>query len=86
MLDLGEARAVSVAAADHPGLALPAVAQDAGALPADQVLVAAAALTDAEVTLLPHELPLPQELALANGVAATLRWDERPQGARGEQT
>lgn len=88
VLDLGEARAVSVAAADHPGLALPAVARDAGALPADQVLVAAAALTDAEVTLLPHEVPLPQELALANGVAATLRWDERTQGeqAQGGQT
>ncbi|UMG91926.1 Vms1/Ankzf1 family peptidyl-tRNA hydrolase [Nocardioides sp. TF02-7] len=77
VLDLEDARETTVTAADHPGLALPEPALAAGALPADQVLVAAAALTSASVSLLPHEVALPQEFALANGVAATLRWDDR---------
>ncbi len=77
VLDLGQARASSVTAADHPGIALPAVALDADGLPADQVLVAAAALTGADVSLLPPEVPLPQDLALSSGVAAVLRWDDR---------
>jgi hypothetical protein len=77
VLDLEDAHNATVAAADHPGLALPEPALSAGPLPADQVLVAAAALTDAEVSVLPHEVPLPQDFALAQGVAATLRWDER---------
>jgi hypothetical protein len=77
VLDLTDARETTVDAGDHPGLALPEPALSAGPLPADQVLVAAAALTGAEATVLPHEAPLPQELALASGVAATLRWDER---------
>ncbi|PWN04168.1 hypothetical protein DJ010_00440 [Nocardioides silvaticus] len=79
LLDLGDAREVTVDPADHPGLALPE-AVGAGPLPADQVLVAAAALTGASVSVLPHEVPLPQELALASGVAATLRWDDRAAG------
>lgn len=79
VLDLQEARSTTIAASEHPGLALPQQAMDAGPLPADEVLMAAAALTDAEVSVLPHEIPLPREFALASGVAATLRWDERTQ-------
>ncbi|WP_435770521.1 Vms1/Ankzf1 family peptidyl-tRNA hydrolase [Nocardioides sp. SYSU DS0651] len=77
VLDLDDAHAVTVAAGDHPGLALPPSAMEAGELPADQVLVAAAALTDAEVSVLPAGMPLPQDLALSSGVAALLRWDDR---------
>ncbi|HWJ83247.1 MAG TPA: Vms1/Ankzf1 family peptidyl-tRNA hydrolase [Nocardioides sp.] len=77
VLDLEDAHNAQVTAADHEGLALPGAAPSAGPLPADQVLVAAAAMTDAELAVLPHEVPLPQEFALAQGVAATLRWDDR---------
>jgi hypothetical protein len=80
VLDLEDARSTTVAASDHPGLVLPEGAMSAGPLPADQVLVAAAALTGAEVSVLPHEIPLPQDFALAQGVAATLRWDDRTSG------
>jgi|GEM_PF-1444845 len=79
VLDLQEAHATTVDPADHPGLALPEPVLTAGPLPADQVLVAASALTGAEASLLPHEVDLPQEFALASGVAATLRWDDRVQ-------
>ena len=77
LLELDPARAVGIAPGDHPGLGLPDGASAAAELPADQVLVAAAALTGAEVSLLPAALPLPRELALASGTAALLRWDER---------
>lgn len=77
VLDLEQARSTTVDPAEHPGLALPEPALGAGPLPADQVLVAAAALTSAEASVLPHEVSLPQEFALASGVAATLRWDDR---------
>lgn len=77
VLDLDEARATTIDPADHPGLALPEGALTSGALPADQVLVAAAALTGASADVLPHEVPLPQEFALSSGVAALLRWDDR---------
>jgi hypothetical protein len=77
VLDLGDAHETTVDPDDHPGLALPEAALHAGPLPADQVLVAAAALTGAEVSVLPHEVPLPQDFALSSGVAATLRWDDR---------
>lgn len=79
VLDLEDAHATTVDPADHPGLALPEPVLTAGPLPADQVLVAASALTGAEASLLPHEVSLPQEFALASGVAATLRWDDRVQ-------
>ena len=81
VLDLSEAQETTIDPADHPGLALPQQALEAGPLPADRVLVAAAALTSAEVSVLPHEIELPRDFALANGVAATLRWDERRQNA-----
>lgn len=80
LLELDGARAVGIAPDDHPGLALPQAAYDARELPADQVLLAAAALTDAEVSVVPASLPLPRELALAAGVVALLRWDERTPG------
>lgn len=85
VLDLDDAHATAVSAADHPGLALPTAAEKAGELPADQVLIAAAALTDAEVSVVPHELPLPRELTLSSGVAALLRWDDRVQERERDQ-
>jgi len=69
LLDLQAARELTVTPKDHPGLALPASALEAESLPADQALVAAAAATSAEVTLLPPEL-------FHDGVAALLRWDQ----------
>lgn len=84
VLDLEEAHSATVDAADHPGLPLPEPVLTAGPLPADQVLVAAAALTGAAASLLPHEVSLPQEFALASGVAATLRWDDRTPPQREE--
>jgi hypothetical protein len=67
--DLEEVRDQTVDPARHPGLPLPATAAASGdQLPADRVLVAATALTDAEVTL------LPASVARGGGVAALLRW------------
>lgn len=81
VLDLAEARDTTIAASEHPGLALPQRALEAGPLPADEVLVAAAALTGAEVSLIAHEIELPRDFALSSGIAATLRWDHRRPGA-----
>ncbi len=69
VLDLQAARELEVRPREHPGLALPASAMEADTLPADQVLVAAAAATSAEVSLLPREL-------FHDEVAALLRWDQ----------
>lgn len=66
-LDLAGAHDRTIDVADHPGLSLPEGANTAGPLPADQVLVAAAALTDAQLTVLPRDV-------LDDPVAATLRW------------
>jgi hypothetical protein len=68
VLDLSAARELRVSPADHPGLAVPAQVAESRDLPADQVLVAAAAATGAEVSL------LPRELAHGGGVSATLRY------------
>jgi hypothetical protein len=68
VLDLQAMHDLTVRPADHPGLALPGSAATAGELPADQVLVAAAAATGAEVVV------LPRELAHGGGVSATLRF------------
>lgn len=68
VLDLEAARELTVDPAEHPGLPLPE--GTTGALPADRVLVAAAAATQAELSL------LPRELTKGTGVAALLRWDE----------
>ena len=50
--------------------ALPASAQDATGLPADRVLVAAAALTGADLTV------LPAAMTHGGGASALLRWDD----------
>lgn len=68
ILDLQAAREMSVNPAEHPGLSLPSTAH--GELPADQVLVAAGAATDAQLSL------LPTGQTKGAGVAALLRWDE----------
>jgi hypothetical protein len=66
VVDLQEARQMNVDVADYPGLPLPETAT--GTLPADRVLLAAAAATDAEVRV------LPKEQTRGQGVAAILRW------------
>jgi hypothetical protein len=71
VLDLAAAREMTVRPADHPGLPVPATVGDE-TLPADRVLVAAAALTDADLVL------LPAQQAKGQGVAALLRWDGPP--------
>lgn len=68
VLDLQAMHDKSVRPADHPGLALPGSATTAPELPADQVLVAAATATGAEVVV------LPAGLAHGGGVSATLRF------------
>ena len=68
VIDPGAASEETVDPADHPGLALPPGV--AGPLPADRVLVAAAAATRADISLLPREHTDP------TGVAALLRWDD----------
>lgn len=69
VMDLDSAGERTVRPAEHPGLALPAAIGDAE-LPADRVLVAAGALTDVEVTV------LPTQQTAGPGVAALLRWDD----------
>jgi hypothetical protein len=69
VLDLQAARELSVTPKEHPGLALPPAALEADSLPADQVLVAAAAATSAAVSTLPREL-------FHDEVAALLRWEQ----------
>jgi len=54
---------------DYPGLALPAGAADAGPLPLDDVLLAAAAMTGAEC------VSLPEDRMDGEPVRALLRWD-----------
>ena len=57
---------------DHAGLALPPKAAEADRLPADRALVAAAALSGAEISL------LPSSMSHGGGAAALLRWTEPP--------
>jgi hypothetical protein len=68
VVDLESVREQSVDVADHPGLPLPETAT--GTLPADRVLLAAAAATDADVRV------LPRAQTDGPGVAAILRWDD----------
>jgi hypothetical protein len=70
VLDPDAAAEHRVRPGDHPGLALPRSAAEAEELPADRTLVAAAALTGAELTLLPGEM------SGGGGVAALLRWTQ----------
>jgi len=61
---------MTVDPSDHPGLSLPSSAAGESRLPADQVLVAAGAATDADLSV------LPAEQTKGAGVAALLRWDD----------
>jgi hypothetical protein len=70
VVDLEAARELTVDPSQHPGLSLPPAASKETGLPADQVLVAAGAATDAAISV------LPQELIGSEGVAALLRWDD----------
>lgn len=70
VLDLRAAHDLTVTPADHPGLPLPESVMDEKDLPADLVLVAAGAATDAELSI------LPAEQTKGAGVAALLRWDQ----------
>lgn len=69
VLDPAQVRDATVHPADFPGLELPEPARSSAELPADRVLVAAAARSDSAVSL------LPEALVPGHGVAAILRWD-----------
>jgi Bacterial archaeo-eukaryotic release factor family 2 len=69
-VDLGAMSELTVEPAKHEGLPLPAAAASAHELPADRVLVAAAALTGARLRV------LPATMAHGGGVSAVLRWDD----------
>jgi hypothetical protein len=68
VLDLDQAGAATVRPVDFPGLDLPEPARQAAEVPADRLLVAAAARSDATISLLPAAL-VPD-----HGIAAILRW------------
>jgi len=68
IVDLQAAREQTVTPSEHPGLSLPESAAGEKELPADQVLVAAGAATDCELSV------LPADLTKGAGVAALLRW------------
>ena len=70
VVDLDEVRDATIRPRDFPGLDLPGPVVETDELPADRVLVAAAARSDAEISLLPSEL-IPQ-----SAVAAILRWED----------
>lgn len=70
ILDLQKAHDITVDPSRFPGLPLPAGAASGKALPADQVLVAAGAATDAAVTV------LPAAQTKGGGIAAVLRWGD----------
>lgn len=69
ILDLQKARDISVDPSKFPGLPLPERVASRKDVPADQVLVAAAAATDAAIAV------LPAGQTKGGGVAAVLRWD-----------
>lgn len=71
IVDLQKAREVTVDPTRYPGLPLPEQALGTHELPADQVLVAAGAATDAAIAV------LPSAQTKGGGVAAMLRWDDR---------
>jgi hypothetical protein len=70
IVDLQKAHDVAVDPTRHPGLPLPEQARASKELPADQVLVAAGAATDASIAV------LPAAQTKGGGVAAMLRWDD----------
>ncbi len=69
VVDLATAHDQTISIDDYPGLDLPASAA-LGRLPADQALVAAGALTDADLTV------LPSSTIGGDGIAALLRWED----------
>ncbi|MDQ4085790.1 MAG: hypothetical protein M3165_08240 [Actinomycetota bacterium] len=69
VVDLAAAHEQTISIDDYAGLKLPAAAAE-GRLPADQALVAAGALTDADLTV------LPSSSIGGDGVAALLRWED----------
>jgi hypothetical protein len=69
VVDLDAAHEQTISIDDYAGLKLPAAAAY-GRLPADQALVAAGALTDTELTV------LPTSSIGGDGVAALLRWED----------
>jgi hypothetical protein len=69
VLDPVQVQEATVHPVDFPGLELPEPARSSAELPADRVLVAAAARSDSAVSL------LPEALVPDHGVAAILRWD-----------
>ena len=71
VVDLESLADRSVSPARYDGLPLPASAADADELPVDRVLVAAAALTGARLSV------LPAAMAHGGGASALLRWDDR---------
>lgn len=76
IVDLQKAHDIAVDPTRYPGLPLPEQALSSNHLPADQVLVAAGAATDATIAV------LPATQTKGGGVAAVLRWDDRtPAGA-----
>ena len=70
VVDLETLAEKTVAPDQHQGLPVPASALDATELPADRVLVAAAALTGADLTV------LPAAMTRGGGASALLRWDD----------
>jgi len=76
IVDLQKARDITVDPTRHPGLPLPEQVRTKKELPADQVLVAAGAATDAAVAV------LPAGRTKGGGVAATLRWDDKDPSRR----
>lgn len=70
VVDLDEVRKHTVDPGAHDGLALPKSAVAAEELPADRVLVAAAALSGARLSV------LPAAMSRGGGVSALLRWDD----------
>jgi len=69
VVDLQKVRDMTVDPSRFPGIPLPEQATTRKELPADQVLVAAAAATDANIAV------LPAEQTKGGGIAALLRWD-----------
>jgi hypothetical protein len=73
VIDLQACRDLVVDPTTYPGLPMPAGVT--GEQPADRVLLAAAALTDAGCSVLPQSV-LPGSSTEGSGVAALLRWDD----------
>jgi Bacterial archaeo-eukaryotic release factor family 2 len=71
VVDLDLLQEKTVRPGQHAGLPLPPPAVDAQELPADRVLVAAAAITGAHLTV------LPASMSHGGGASALLRWDDR---------